>query len=491
MELAQLLTQANISFDEIPSAEVSGMTFDSRQVKSGDIFLAIKGHSLDGRKYMASAIEKGASFVLYEAEGAEAYAECIPVNGLAVRALPRYVQGLAEALWPDPDHFTITGITGTNGKSTIAWFLALAYEALGVSSAVSGTLGTGPVNNLTVTGNTTADLPTLRQNMASLADIGVKQLALEVSSHGLVQGRVDGIPIQAGVFTNLTQDHLDYHGTMEAYGEAKALLFEMTSLKKAVINVDDPFGEKLAERLDQEAVKEVIRISSKPLPTNDIYVISEECTEKGIQADVITPWGEGRFGLNVYGRYNLMNALSVIALLGGQWPLKEILKVMEVLIPPPGRMEAVKAEKGPVVLIDYAHTPDAVRSTLLAVREHFTTGRVGCVIGCGGDRDRTKRPLMAEAACLADQVWLTSDNPRSEAPEAILDDMRSGVPEGADCEVVMDRKEAIFQAISKMTEKDVLVVAGKGHETYQEINGIKHPFSDYDVAKKALGGIQS
>ena len=316
-------------------------------------------------------------------------------------------------------------------------------------------------------------------------------MATEISSHGLDQGRVNGLHIDTAVFTNLTRDHLDYHKTMEAYAEAKGKLFAHSGLRHAIFNADDPAAVTL--RSFAPASVECLNCSLSD-KTADLYLENIQLLPDGMQAHVVTPWGDGELVTPLMGRFNLSNLLGVIAVMGCHgFSLVKVLDAIRQLASVPGRLESYGGGEQPVVVIDYAHTSDALKSVLSALREHGGR-RISCVFGCGGDRDRGKRPLMAQAACAgADRVYLTSDNPRSEDPQAIIDDALTGVCGDASekVTVVVDRAEAIARAVSEAVAGDVVLVAGKGHESYQEVHGVRYPFSDLEQVSRALAHLQA
>ena len=477
MPLNQLLPQA------ASAVLVRELTLDSRKVRPGDLFLAVPGGQLDGRLHIADAVARGAAAVAYEAEGAPDIsadgAELVAIKGLA-----RQLSAIAGRFYGEPSRgLHLIGITGTNGKTSVSQLLAQALDLLGERCGIIGTLGNGFYGALTLGRHTTPDPIGVQATLADLKQAGARAVAMEVSSHGLHQGRVAALAFDVAVFTNLSRDHLDYHGTMEAYAEAKALLFSLPGLRCRVLNLDDVAGRKLA--LD----KRESRLIGYSLEDPEAYLHCRDVqfNEQGVRARLVTPRGEGCLRSSLLGRFNLSNLLAVVGtLLGMDYPLDEILKVLPRLQGPVGRMQRLGGVAQPLVVVDYAHTPDALEKVLEALRPHVQ-GRLLCLFGCGGDRDRGKRPLMAAAAeRLADVVVVTDDNPRSEAPEQIFDDIRAGflVPDAV--RFVHGRGMAIAHLIAEANAGDVLVLAGKGHEDYQEINGERQPFSDLDEAAKAL-----
>jgi UDP-N-acetylmuramoyl-L-alanyl-D-glutamate--2,6-diaminopimelate ligase len=384
------------------------------------------------------------------------------------------------------------GVTGTNGKTSCAWWLSRLLQSLGRKTGLVGTLGSGVLENnkaptLQATGYTTPDAKLLEKILKDFLLQGVTHVVMEVSSHGLEQGRTRAVTFSTALFTNLSRDHLDYHGTMERYGAAKEKLFVQTGLRHAVINLDDTFGADLAKRLRaHQAGLQVITYSLQD-KTADIYVQDLCGNESGFEGFMKTPWGEMHFQLPVAGDFNLANLLGVTGVLCAEgFPLSAVISELQRVDAPPGRLEPVVVKGCQVRLfVDFAHTPDALEKVLSTLRKQ-TSSKLWCVFGCGGDRDQGKRPLMgAVASRLADQCVVTSDNPRSEKPEKIIEQIIAAM----DRQFVMiepDRQRAIEYAVKRAQSGDVILVAGKGHEKYQEANGIKHPFDDVVQARHAL-----
>jgi UDP-N-acetylmuramoyl-L-alanyl-D-glutamate--2,6-diaminopimelate ligase len=471
----------------------SGLTADSRSVGPGDVFAAYPGFRSDGRRYVADALARGAVAILWEAGDGlpppPLTVPCLTVEGL--RALSGYlaheIYGRpSEALW-------LAGVTGTNGKTTVSQWLARALTDLGQRCGIIGTLGCGFPGQLDQATNTTPDAPALHRQLARFRDGGAVAAAMEVSSIGLHQGRVNGAVFDVAIFTNLTRDHLDYHGSMEAYAGAKALLFGLPGLAGHVLNLDDAFGLDQARRL-AEAGQRVIGYTLVPsnaeaLPGARVLVAADlRATPSGMRFALLA--GGRRHDLNVpvVARFNISNLLAVIgALLLRGLPLEEALRVCSRLSAPEGRMQVLGGIGEPLVVVDYAHTPDALAKVLEAVRGTAKArgGRLICVFGCGGDRDPGKRPLMGAVGCqLADRVVVTSDNPRSEDPLAIMAAVVAGASGAVEQEP--DRAAAIHRAITEAGPDDVVLLAGKGHEPYQEIHAQRHPFSDLAEARQAL-----
>ncbi|RRJ85349.1 UDP-N-acetylmuramoyl-L-alanyl-D-glutamate--2,6-diaminopimelate ligase [Aestuariirhabdus litorea] len=467
---------------------VAGICLDSRQVADGDLFMALAGTQVDGRQFIDDAIAAGAVAVVAQTE------EAVPTlewrNKVAVVGLPSLAQqagSIVSAFYGNPSHaLNIYGVTGTNGKTSCSHYLAQILESLGVRCGVMGTLGLGFIGNLQSSLNTTADLVTTHRFMAELVDAGVLNLSMEASSHGLEQGRTSGVGFTTAIFTNLTRDHLDYHGSMEEYARAKAMLFSTPSLKYAVINEDDRYASLMKTQLRNGV--EALGYSLRP-GTADIYPRDVQFLAEGIRAILVTPWGEVELNTPLLGAFNLANLIAVIGALGLQgYPLNDLLQAANSLKAVDGRMQRFGGGGRPLVIVDYAHTPDALESLLAAVATHCE-GRVTCLFGCGGDRDPGKRPLMLKAALKgAGSVIVTSDNPRSEDPEQIIADVLLGADEAARSRTLSmgDRAAAIAAAVSTASPQDIVVVAGKGHEAYQEIKGVRYPFSDQQQVELAL-----
>lgn len=477
MPLNQLLPQA------ASAVLIRELTLDSRKVRPGDLFLAVPGTQQDGRVHIADAIARGAAAVAFEAEGAvemtASSAELVAIRGLAGQ-----LSAIAGRFYGEPSRGVhLVGITGTNGKTSVSQLLAQALDLLGERCGIVGTLGNGFYNALELGRHTTPDPIGVQATLAGLKKSGARAVAMEVSSHGLDQGRVAALAFDVAVFTNLSRDHLDYHGSMEAYSAAKAALFAWSGLRCRVINLDDSFGRQLV------AAEQDSRLISYSLEDASAYLYCRDAQfdDLGVRATLVTPRGEGRLRSTLLGRFNLSNLLAVVgALLAMDYPLDEILKVLPNLQGPVGRMQRLGGSGKPLIVVDYAHTPDALEKVLDALRPHVQ-GRLLCLFGCGGDRDRGKRPLMAAVVeRLADAVLVTDDNPRSEAPAQIFDDIRAGFSAVQSVRFIHGRGDAIARLIAEASADDVLVLAGKGHEDYQEINGERQPFSDLDEANKAL-----
>ena len=459
---------------------VTGLALDSRKVHSGDLFLAYPGESGDGRDYIDQAIAAGAIAVLAE-QGLARTELAVPT--IQITNLRAAVSRIAGSFYDEPSAaLTVIGVTGTNGKTSCTQLLGQALRLAGQNCGVIGTLGNSLDGSVGSGSLTTPDPIALQRQFASWRAQHIANVALEVSSHGLVQGRVNGVSFRGAVFTNLTRDHLDFHGSMENYGAAKAALFDFAGLEFAVLNNDDPFGAALAEKL-RVRLPQVITYGFDQRAA--VYVRSAEYRPDGVKAQIHTPWGEIAVRSYLLGDFNLANLLAVIAVLG---QLGIDASTIEALVPQlhpiAGRMECVRANADIEVVVDYAHTPDALEHALQALRRHCE-GQLWCVFGCGGDRDKGKRPLMgAVAERLADRVVLTSDNPRSENPAAIIAEIQAGLRQPAAIEI--NREYAIQFAIANAKPGDIVLLAGKGHEDYQLIGSEVRAFSDSTVARALL-----
>jgi len=474
---------------------------DTRSLAPGDAFFAYAVEGADNRPFIHGALERGAAAVLVQPEGfngALDAATMLPVPGLNELA-----GSIASAWYGDPsDHMLTVGVTGTNGKTSCSQWISAALTALGTRCAIIGTLGTGLPGHLVHTGFTTPDAPQLQRSLAQLRDAGAKAVAMEVSSHALHQGRVNGTAFDIAVFTNLTQDHLDYHHTFEAYEAAKARLFAWPELRAAVINRDDAAGRRLLASTRGHArtiaygLDAAQQDPSQAAPQADAFLLASNvrATATGTAFHLSTSeWGEADVEVQTLGAFNVSNLLGVLgALLAANVPFDAALAELAKLESVNGRMQRLGGRlqnDEPLVVIDYAHTPDALEKTLEALRPMAAArgGELICMFGCGGDRDATKRPLMgAIAEKLADGVVVTSDNPRSEDPQSIIGQIAAGMKDASKARRIEDRASAILQAIRGAAREDVIVLAGKGHEATQEIMGKKRAFSDQDHARLAL-----
>ncbi len=476
----------------LPNAEVRMVSCDSRRSGPGTLFIGLPGTQVDGGCFWDQALQNGAIAAVISPQAAAATPPGSHDPVLVVEEpVARWAGLLAANFWAQPSQrLALIGVTGTNGKTTTTHLIEHLADHAGLPSALFGTLVNRWPGHSVTAQHTTAFADLLQGQLAQAVEAGARIAAMEVSSHALDQQRVAGCCFAGAVFTNLTQDHLDYHPSMEAYFEAKALLFAEPLLvqgkePRTVVNGDDPWGLQLVKRLGIRCWR-----SSLEDPGAELFIDGLQMGSQGVSGTLHSPCGSGPFRSPLVGRFNLMNLLqSVGALLQQGVPLPQLLEGLASFRGVPGRMEQVRVADGrglPVVLVDYAHTPDGLDNALAACRP-FTDGQLICVFGCGGDRDRSKRPQMAAiAARLADQVVVTSDNPRTEAPEQILNDVVAGIPAGTDVRVEVDRAKAIAWAVGEATPDDLVLIAGKGHEDYQILGTTKVHFDDREEAEKAL-----
>jgi len=471
---------------------VRRLTVDSRAVRAGDTFVACPGESRDGRDYIAQAIANGAASVLWEADG-YAWSPRWRVPNLGVAHLRRQAGVIASEVYGKPSaKLWAIGVTGTNGKTSCSQWIAQSLTRAKRKCAVIGTLGSGFPGRLDIHANTTPDAVTLQARMRAMVRAGARAVCMEASSHGLDQDRLSGVEFDVALLTNLTRDHLDYHGTMRRYQSAKTRLFRWPTLEHAVLNLDDAFGRELAQCWKHKRAKPLgygfqARTARAALPC--VQGRNLRLGLDGVSFDIASPWGRATLQSPLIGGFNAANLLGSLAtLLVSDVGLEQSVVALEKVLPVPGRTERYGGGRAPLVIVDYAHTPDALEKVLLCLRA--AAGRQSqlfCVFGCGGERDRGKRPLMgAVASRIADTVIITSDNPRSEDPKAIIAEIAEGV-----CgkhEQIADRRQAIKQALAQARRGDIVLVAGKGHERYQEIQGVKRRYSDAAVVRVALAG---
>lgn len=525
----KLLLDPWVKLDPADDCFVANLCADSRKVQKGDLFVALPGLKTNGQSFIQDAVEKGAVAVLCEnygdvnaltpapspktcpREGGDGRGEnevlSLGQSSVSIIPIPHLSQEFGNIVarfyeYPS-ESLNIIGVTGTNGKTSCTHWIASALTDLGQSCGVIGTLGSvfpGAHNNHTVT--STADTYTtpgpiqLQQTLRDFVDQKVSAVAMEVSSHGLAQNRVGGVQFDIGVFTNLSQDHLDYHGDIESYAMAKKRLFDWPHLKKRIFNVDDHYG---AQWFSEYAVNDQINSplpqagegstciaytlnpeNHRTIPSHQLVYASDiHFSQQGITATIHTPWGEGLLKTALIGRFNLSNLLAVLSSLClRQIAFEKALNALSHLASPPGRMEVLGGNESPVIIVDYAHTPDALEQVLKSVSEHCG-GKLWCVFGCGGDRDKTKRPIMGRIVeKYADNVVITDDNPRHEVPAAIVQDILTGLAMNSSAIIEHDRRQAIRHAVNGAKPNDIIVIAGKGHEHYQQIGDEKFPFSD-------------
>jgi UDP-N-acetylmuramoyl-L-alanyl-D-glutamate--2,6-diaminopimelate ligase len=471
------------------------LTSDSRALRAGDTFVAYPGETRDGRDFIAQAIAAGAHTVLWESANFH-WQKKWRVRQLGVRGLRHKIGAIASHVYGRPSsRLWMMGVTGTNGKTSCSHWIAQAFNQLGRRCAVAGTLGNGFPEALKTGVNTTPDAAWLHGQLREWYGDGARAVAMEVSSHGLEQGRVAGVEFDVAMFTNLTRDHLDYHGTMAKYRRAKAKLFAWETLKWSVFNLDDAFGAALAGRQCATGSGVLgygfsLSRASKNLPC--VQGRNLRLSLDGIRFEAVTPWGVVHVRSAALGRFNASNLLGTLAvLLVSGVSVRDAEHVLAALKPVPGRAQFLGGGKFPLVVVDYAHTPDALEKMLLTLREiggDAKRKKLTCVFGCGGDRDRGKRAMMGRIATrIADNIVVTSDNPRNEDPQLIIADILKGI--SRKCAVIESRAHAVQQTIAGARRGDIVLIAGKGHEPYQEIKGVRHRYSDVATAAAALSDL--
>ncbi len=483
MNINQLLKDI-YHFSSATDIEIHGLALDSRLVKPGDLFFAYQGTHLDGRKFIDDAIKKGARAVLTDTNKISAiqWQDSIPI--FHIQQLQQKMGEIAARFYAYPAKLmTMIGMTGTNGKTSCSHFIASALQQVHIPCGVIGTLGSGLYGDIKPGNLTTPDAVTLQKTLAELHAKGAKAISMEVSSHSLEQSRINGIEFEVGIFTNLTRDHLDYHGTMEAYGAAKKRLFDYA--KFAVINADDAFGKQMLASLATR--KNVFSYGTSRVNAPLVYTEQIHLDISGIRAHVFTPWGEGDLHTKLIGQFNLSNVLATLtALCLLKISFQDVLNCVSRLSSVPGRMQALGGGAQPLVVVDYAHTPDALEKVLIALKRHCH-GKLHCLFGCGGDRDRGKRPMMAKIAeQYADHVVVTDDNPRTENPGQIVADIMQGFSNPTSIIVQHDRSKAIRNVIQYAKAGDCVLIAGKGAEEYQQIGNEKIPFSDVEKVRETI-----
>jgi len=466
------------------SLEITGLVLDSREIEPGNAFVAIAGFGAHGLNFVGQARAAGAAAILFEPPAPKELAA--PDDAIAVPGLRARLGEMGDAFHGRPSAaMTVVGVTGTNGKTSTVQLLAQAWTLLGTTAGTIGTLGAGLYGQAVATGFTTPLVLRMHALLAELRDAGAGAVAMEVSSHALDQGRVAGVHFDVGVFTNLTRDHLDYHGDMASYGAAKARLFAWPGLRAAVVNLDDAFGRELHASL--QATVRAVGVSSRGADGAVVRAAGLRLDGEGIGFELVVEGDAHAVRSPLLGRFNVDNLLAVAGALHALGAdAASIAATLSRLQPIHGRMNRLGGEDRPLVVIDYAHTPDALEQALASLREH-AHARLLCVFGCGGERDRGKRPQMAGIAERgADLVIVTDDNPRGEDGDAIVADIVAGFAAPARAIVERDRAAAIRRAIGEARPGDIVLVAGKGHEPYQEIHGVKHPFDDTLVARAVL-----
>lgn len=482
VSLADLLKD----FSDVPdhlNIDVGGMQLDSRKVSQGDLFIVQEADPALAERYIRDALSLGACAVLID-ETLSIDQEIDHSKIILVAELKHLIGTLADRFYKAPSQrVSVIGVTGTNGKTSVSNYAASLMSSAGIRSGVIGTLGYGMVGQaLTETGYTTPDVVSVHQHLAELEVAGAECVVMEVSSHGLEQGRVDQVQFEGAVFTNLSREHLDYHGSMDQYAAAKCKLFEGRSLKFAVLNGDDQYVEQFKSVLAPS-----VKAISYGFSENHYVHVLHVDYQQGISALIQTPVGQLQVNSKLLGHFNLSNLMAVIAIAVAKGLTLRELQAVDQVVAVPGRMQLLQVNGKPAVIIDYAHTPDALENALSALELHCV-GDLNVVFGCGGDRDTGKRAEMAAVAeKYAEIIYVTDDNPRSESPEKIVKDIMSGFSDKARVSVIHDRAEAIDRAIEDADQDDWVLIAGKGHETYQEISGIRLPFSDIQIASEKLG----
>tara|TARA_R110000851_G_scaffold333555_1_gene516682 strand:+ start:203021 stop:204511 length:1491 start_codon:yes stop_codon:yes gene_type:complete len=472
---------------------INGLTLDSRDVKAGGLFVALPGHKVDGRVFIPQAIQAGAAAILIHTDNSDEHGRVdrlqYTVPLVYFSQLSRQLSAVAAQFYlPNSQSLSLIGITGTNGKTSVSQIIAQIVHLLGHQAAVMGTLGNGLWGQLVDSGNTTADAVTVMRQLGEFVAQGAELCAMEVSSHGLVQGRVEAAPFNIAVFTNLSRDHLDYHGDMDNYAAAKKRLFQFPSVQHGVINLDDTVGAKWLTELANQKNKS---FSIQANTTADFYCDAIKYHDAGVTATLhFTDIDSGRplsgtLSSPLLGAFNLSNLVAAISVLYLQgMAMASILAVLPQLIPVAGRMERFSSVNKATLVVDYAHTPDAIEQALKALKLHCK-GTLWCVFGCGGDRDKGKRALMAQAAeQYADKVMITSDNARSEDPQAIINDILQGIRQPQNVLTEVDRIQAIIHVVSLAQADDIVLLAGKGHETYQEVAGERIDYDERALAFK-------
>ncbi len=484
-----LLSELLSGIVDIPAhldKSVTDLFVDSRAVTNGSTFVAFGG----GIDYIKEAVDKGACVIIRDLMAGESYAtEIAGITHVMLKQLRFRIGYIAARYFHYPSRWMkLIGVTGTNGKTSCTLFIAQILRAAGIASGVIGTLGSGPVHDIKAGNLTTPDAVSVQRTLAELRGQGIQAVAMEVSSHALDQGRVNNVIFDIGVFTNLTHEHLDYHGDMTRYGQAKRKLFSVPSLRQAVINLDDEFGLALCKELSVKLQVYGYSIEGRTMPgIRTIIACDMEYSETGIRAEVDTPWGHTQLVIPLLGRFNLSNALATVTvanLMG--MSLSEVAARLAQIKGAPGRMQTLGGGDKPLVVVDYAHSPDALEQVLSVLKTH-TKGQLFCVFGCGGERDRQKRPLMAKAvARYADRALVTNDNPRGEDPKQIVDEIVMGFDSSYSFSINLNRAAAIHEMIASAQTGDVVLIAGKGHEDYQEIAGQRYPFNDCAYAATGL-----
>jgi UDP-N-acetylmuramoyl-L-alanyl-D-glutamate--2,6-diaminopimelate ligase len=487
------LLQAYFTLPEQVDIALRNIVLDSREVQPGDVFVALHGTQHHAQDFIQHAVSQGAVAILSESAAEnDALAWLQNTSGkkiplIYLSALKSKLGEILAQVYPHAE-LNIIGVTGTNGKTSVTHYLAQSFQHCQIKCAVMGTLGNGFPGNLQPSEFTTPDVVSCHKILSQLRAQQAQAVAMEVSSHGLAQQRVAGVNFSTAIFTNLTRDHLDYHGSMQAYAAAKTQLFLRPELRFAVLNLDDAFSQSLLPKLAPEV--QVVGYSLQAHSASTIPIVqvcNRQLSKHGLHAEIDSPWGRGELHTQLIGQFNLSNLLAVLSTLCLQGvPLAQALQAMRQLIPVPGRLQLFSAARQPTLVVDYAHTPDALDNALRNLRAHCQ-GKLWCVFGCGGDRDAGKRELMAKVAeQQADHVVVTNDNPRTEDPQRIVDDIMRGFAQPQAVTAILDRAQAIRWAHQQANSNDMVLIAGKGHEDYQIIGDEKRYFSDIELVKGLL-----
>jgi UDP-N-acetylmuramoyl-L-alanyl-D-glutamate--2,6-diaminopimelate ligase len=483
--LAPYLSNAEVT---IPDVEIDGLVTDNRDMKAGDCFIALAGITQHGKAFVDDAISQGASAILLETDESATQAGSIFYNSNVPVIIIRNLKAIVNKILIDFYRLSSTAfdmrllaVTGTNGKSSITRFSAQMSHGLQRSAGLMGTLGFGVWPNIVESKNTTPELAVLLRQFSLMKAEGAEQVFMEVSSHGIEQKRIEGLTFDTAVFANLSQDHLDYHGDMESYFAIKRELFLSAELQYAIINADDEYGQRLLADDEINAKKVSYGFSE----TADVRVVAWAMNGASIAASITTPWGDASFTINMVGDFNLANVLAAISMLAveDEFSFAEIIASVNCITPAPGRMQVYSKAECASAVIDFAHTPDALKNVLATLKKQ-TSGKLAVVFGCGGNRDADKRSKMASIAQeLADSIVFTADNPRKENLQTIIENMHAGLDSSnaTPVSIELDRTKAIEAALSELGSDDLLLIAGKGHEAYQDINGVKIPYSDESV----------
>lgn len=482
-----------VSVEVAPEQQISSLSLDSRRVKPGALFLACCGRRQSGHGYISVAVDRGAVAVVYDPLITIPAELQMRLRGQRIPLMPLPDAGvlagrIAARFYAQPScQVRVAGVTGTNGKTSVSHFLAQALHQKKAPCGLMGTLGVGLAGAVKPSELTTPDAVTVQEQLAEMRDAGAPWAVMEVSSHALDQGRVSGVIFDTAIFTNLSRDHLDYHGDMASYKAAKAQLFREGGLRHAVINVDDPVGCALLTNLPAGVAAISYGLTNRRA---DLQVSKLRCNRSGMAMSIRSARGEGELHCSLLGQFNAYNLLAALGgLLVAGIPFAEALQRLSQTRPVVGRMESFGGqEKEPLVVVDYAHTPAALEQALRSLRGHLDrNGQLWCVFGCGGARDRGKRPLMgAIAESLADFVVLTDDNPRDEGPIRIIIDILSGIDDPDSVYKFRNRTEAITRAVQLASPKDIVLIAGKGHEDYQQVGSERRPYSDREQVQRAL-----